>query len=213
MIKTLRKAAQIAYSSLRSDAVFTCSLLFQALVHVNSLAPLSFLHTTTIGSSSSSSSRKKSSASESHNHSRWLRHAGTPTIFSSAQQQQQEENLNYQQATLIDDAEFEKSRLHLALGRLITEHAADAVSVQSSAQQQSMLASLFRKSHFKGDQAARKSCSNWPSWIAVERKYAQPDAQATAKLSLDERLFDDDNDVGCRFEVGATKAASGQLTK
>lgn len=119
--KATRKAALIAYSSIRQNSVFACSLLFQSLVRAN----------TSSSAKTEATNRKAGKMEESM--------ANTPTVGSDT------------------NGEFEKTRLHLALGKLIIEFAADCLTVQSAQLQQSTLASLLRKSHFNGDRVSSQT--------------------------------------------------------
>ncbi|KAI2807893.1 hypothetical protein BLOT_005833 [Blomia tropicalis] len=68
--------------------------------------------------------------------------------------------------------EIDKCRLHLSLGKLIIEFAPDLLSVQGSQQQQSILASLLRKSHFNNERSSSAKLLEL-AVLAMERKYSK----------------------------------------
>ncbi|MDM8814299.1 hypothetical protein QU864_27140, partial [Escherichia coli] len=67
---------------------------------------------------------------------------------------------------------MEKTNLHLALGKLIIEYASDFLSLQSAQQQQNVLTSILRKSHFNGDRASSQKLLDLAA-VALERKYCK----------------------------------------
>lgn len=82
--------------------------------------------------------------------------------------------------------ECEKFCLHLALGRLIIEYASDFLDLQNVQQQQSVLASLLRRSHFHSDPACSQKLLDL-STIAIERKYSSNVSSSQTKLSSSEQ--------------------------
>ncbi|KAH7639821.1 spatacsin-like protein [Dermatophagoides farinae] len=67
--------------------------------------------------------------------------------------------------------ECEKFRLHLALGRLIIEYAGDFLNLEGVQQQQNVLATLLRRSHFHSDRICSQKLLDLAT-VALERKYS-----------------------------------------
>lgn len=143
-LKAIRKAAQIAYGSLRQPAVLASCLLFQALVH------------SATDTASGNGDRRQASNTFDTTATNFGQHAANKTT------------------TEIED-ELSRTRLHLALAKLIIEYAPDYLSLQSAQQQQSSLGQHLRRSHFHLDRVCAQKLLDLGA-VAIERKYSRTES-------------------------------------